>query len=201
MRKIIKIDKAKCNGCGKCIPDCKEGALRIVNGKAELISEAACDGLGACLGSCPQGAITIVEQDTQSFVCPGSRAVNLEKSGSKLSNWPVQIRLAPVNAQYFHNADILIAADCVPFAFSDFHSALLRDKILLVGCPKLDDIELYREKIGRILAENDVRSITYARMEVPCCAGLVPVIQGAIRACGKNIPFETVTISIRGERL
>jgi NAD-dependent dihydropyrimidine dehydrogenase PreA subunit len=201
MHKIIKIDKVKCNGCGKCIPDCKEGALRIVNGKAELISEAACDGLGACLGACPQGAITIVEQNAQPFVCPGSKSVNLKKNGSKLSNWPVQIRLAPVNAEYFHNADILISADCVGFAFADFHSALLGDKVLLVGCPKLDDIELYREKIGRIIAENNVRSITYARMEVPCCAGFIPVIRAAISASGKEIPFEIVTIGIKGERL
>jgi NAD-dependent dihydropyrimidine dehydrogenase PreA subunit len=222
-RKIIRIDQAKCNGCGLCLPDCKEGAIQIINGKAGLISDAACDGLGACLGHCPQGAITIEEREArpfdeqatvvspQPFKCPGSKAMVFSrehgKSGlsqtdsSEISNWPVQLRLVPVNAPYFNGADLLISADCVPFAYPNFHQELLKGKILLVGCPKLDDLDLYREKIKQIIKTNQVRSITYAYMEVPCCLGLLGIIKEAITASTKDIPFKQAMISVKGARV
>lgn len=228
-RKIIKIDEGKCNGCGECIPNCKEGALAIVNGKARLVSEVYCDGLGACLGHCPQGAISIEERDAAAFDekkvakhlaqkapcgCPSSRPIDLggqkssavsshasHKSEPELRNWPVQIKLVPVNAPYFKNADLLIAADCAPFAYPDFHSKLLKDKILLVGCPKLDDIDLYKAKIADIIKDNDIRSVTHVHMEVPCCFGLIGVIEDAIEASGKKIPFNDITVSIKGEKV
>lgn len=278
-RKIIKIDEAKCTGCGLCIPNCPEGALQIIDGKARLISDLFCDGLGACIGHCPEGAITIEEREAQAYDekkvmgnivkqgknvvkahlehlkehnettflkqaidflkeknieipfekevfqnarkhelgfsgCPGSKMIDFGKkkaSGkeirpsskgvSELRQWPIQIMLVPPHAPYFKNADLLIAADCIPFAYADFHDDLLKGKILLVGCPKLDDIETYKEKITQIIKNNDLNSITCAHMEVPCCFGLVSVIQEAISASGKEIPFKEVTISIRGERL
>jgi len=223
-RKIIKIDEDKCNGCGLCIPNCAEGALQIVDGKAKLVSEVFCDGLGACLGHCPEDAITIEEREAESFdekkvhehlhemgKCPGSQAIDFshkdEKSGkphtpgaSQLRQWPVQITLVPVHAPYFKGADLLIAADCVPFAYPDFHHDLLKGKILLVGCPKLDDATRYSEKFTQIFKENDIKSITCAHMEVPCCFGMVSVVQEALAASGKNIPFKEVTIGIKGEK-
>ncbi len=190
-RKIIKIDETKCNGCGLCVPNCAEGALRIINGKARLVSEVSCDGLGACLGHCPQGAISIEDRETSSG--PGS--------GSRLRQWPVQIRLVPSNAPYLKDADVLIAADCVPFAYANFHEDLLKGKVLLIGCPKLDDAAYYREKITEILKENAIRSITYAHMEVPCCFGLIGAIKEAISVSGKKIPFKEIVIGIQGERI
>ena len=229
-RKIINIDEDKCNGCGLCIPNCKEGALKIVNGKARLVSEVFCDGLGACLGHCPQGAITIEERDAQAFDekkvaehlnkeklpcgCPGSMVMDMRKekvdSGarvkaqgareeSQLRQWPVQIMLVPPNAPYFKGADLLIAADCVPFAYPGFHSRFLRGKIVLVGCPKLDNIEVYKEKILAIIKDNDIRSVTNVHMEVPCCFGLVGIIEDAIARAKKKVPFEDVTITIKGD--
>jgi NAD-dependent dihydropyrimidine dehydrogenase PreA subunit len=227
-RKIIRIDEDKCNGCGECVPNCAEGALKIIGGKARLVSDVFCDGLGACLGHCPQGAITIEEREAEAFDekkahahkasgeklpcgCPGSMSMDLKRrsvkaqapSGarteSELSQWPVQIRLVPPEAPYFNGADLLIAADCVPFAYPDFHRDLLRGKAVLVGCPKLDDLEHYRDKIGRILKANAIKSVTYAHMEVPCCFGLIDVIKQAIAASGKKIPFSEVTVGIRGE--
>ena len=233
-RKIIRIDEDKCNGCGECVPNCAEGALKIVDGKARLVSDVFCDGLGACLGHCPQDAITIEEREARDFDerkatehktmqdaahhshgharCPGSKMMDLTekhtrekaacptgKSPSELRQWPVQIMLVPPNAPYFNGADLLIAADCVPFAYPDFHRDLLKGKVLLVGCPKLDDADFYREKIGQIVKLNDVRSITYAHMEVPCCSGLIGITKDAIKASGKDIPFKDVTVSIRGE--
>jgi NAD-dependent dihydropyrimidine dehydrogenase PreA subunit len=186
-RKIIKIDEKKCNGCGECVPNCAEGALRIIDGKARLVSDVFCDGLGACLGHCPQGAITIEERDAEAF------------GRTELRQWPVQIMLVPPIAPYFNNADLLIAADCVPFAYPDFHRELLKGKILLVGCPKLDDLSLYKDKISQILKANNIKSVTYAHMEVPCCFGLIGVVEDAITASGKNIPFNNVTVSIGGE--
>lgn len=229
-RKIIKIDEEKCDGCGLCIPSCAEGALKIIDGKARLASDALCDGLGACLGHCPQGAITIEEREAAEFdetkvekhahhhnagiSCPGSKVLDLtgkkesiRKGGSahnmesQLMQWPVQIMLVPPSAPYFKDADLLIAADCVPFAYPDFHEGLLKGKILLVGCPKLDDIEAYKEKIAAIVKNNDIKSITCAHMEVPCCFGMIAVIKGAIAELCKNIPFKEIVISIRGERL
>lgn len=214
-RKIIKIDEKKCTGCRLCITNCAEGAIKIINGKARLISDVLCDGLGACLGHCPERAITIEERDAVPFDekvvekkprglcgCPSSNVMSLPRHRkSHLSNWPVQIKLLPANAPYFKGADILIAADCVPFAYPEFHEKLLRGKILMVGCPKLDDIELYKEKIAEILKTNDIKSITYAHMEVPCCFGLVSVIKEAIEDSKKNVPFKESVISIHGEVL
>lgn len=226
-RKIVNINEEKCNGCGLCIPNCPEGAIKIIDGKARLVSDSLCDGLGACLGHCPQGAITIEERDAEDFderkvalhkheghACPGSAIMDFRKKNktvknnkagvkmeSQLSQWPVQIMLVPPNAPYLKDADILIAADCVPFAYADFHEKLLKGKILLVGCPKLDDIDFYKEKIAQILKSNNITSVTYARMEVPCCSGLVGVIKEAIVGSGKPVPFEEIVISIKGERL
>lgn len=272
-RKIIKIDDSKCNGCGKCIPNCPEGAIQMIDNKARLISDLFCDGLGACIGHCPQGAITIeereavpydekkvmenivkhgrnttiahlkhlkdhgetgyykeaveylkskgmdvpVEEPTShhshgAFGCPGSRVMEMKredaqasgagkavKADSELRQWPVQIMLVPVHAPYFDGADLLIAADCVPFAYPNFHSELLKGRILLVGCPKLDDMSVYKEKISTIVKDNNIKSLTYAHMEVPCCYGLIGVIEDAIEASGKKVPFRDVTITIRGE--
>ena len=222
-RKIIKIDEAKCNGCGECLPNCKEGALRIIGGKAKLASEAACDGLGACLGHCPQNAITIEERESDPFkestgaqhhhgqggACPGAKAMSFElqnrgaaAAGSRtsaISNWPVQLKLVPVNALYFENSDLLISSDCVPFAYPDFHRDLLKDKVLLVACPKLDDIDLYREKLSQIFKSHRIKTVTYAYMEVPCCLGLLGIIQEAIDDSGKAVPFNKVMIGIKGE--
>lgn len=228
-RKIIKIDEEKCNGCGLCIPNCPEGALQIIGGKARIVKDLFCDGLGACLGHCPQGALTIEVRDAEPFdekkvkehmanknapcACPGSKMMDFtdkrprssvpRASGapSQLRQWPVQIMLVPPTAPYFKNADLLIAADCVPFAYADFHEELLKGNILLVGCPKLDDIEIYGEKIAEIVKSGGIKSITYARMEVPCCAGLVGIIKDAISASGRKIPFKEVVIGIKGDRL
>lgn len=224
-RNIIKIDEEKCNGCGLCIINCHEGALKVVDGKARLVGESLCDGLGACIGHCPQGAITIEQREAQEYSqakiveeqpcgCPSAKAVDFGIRGSgpvskntvlsgdsELRHWPVQIRLLPVDAPYLSGADILIAADCVPFAYAQFHQDLLKGKILLVGCPKLDDLALYRGKIGQILKNNKVKSVTYARMEVPCCSGLTNVIQDAISQAKKEIPFTEVVISIKGARI
>jgi MinD superfamily P-loop ATPase containing an inserted ferredoxin domain len=276
-RKIIKIDEDKCNGCGLCIPNCPEGALQIIDGKARLVSDLFCDGLGACIGHCPQGAINIEEREAQVYDekkvmdnivkqgkntiiahlkhlkehnefaylkvamdylvtkgikirpgdltdtvasgpcgCPGSKvsqrapedsqksarpATEKRLTPSRLETWPVQLKLVPAFAPFLNDADILIASDCVPFAYADFHEELLRGKILLVGCPKLDDIQYNKEKISQIIANNDIRSITHAHMEVPCCSGFISIIKDAIAASGKNIPFSDVMISIKGERL
>lgn len=227
-RKIINIDESKCNGCGLCIPNCREGALRIVDGKARLVNDVLCDGLGACLGHCPQGAITIEERDARPFDekkveehisaihkpsgCPGSRIIDRRDGSAKrdpvkhagevseLRQWPIQIMLVPEKAPYLNGVDLLIAADCVPFAYGAFHDDILKGKTLLVGCPKLDDMDLYSEKIGRIIKDNDIISITYAHMEVPCCSGLIGVIQDAIAESGKDITFKDITITVSGER-
>lgn len=202
-RKIIKIDESKCTGCGDCVPNCAEGALQIVNGKARLVSEVFCDGLGACLGHCPEDAITIEEREAKTFdasSCPGSKVMDF-KGTSELRQWPVQLKLVPPFAPYLKNADLLIAADCVPFAYANFHLELLKGKVILIGCPKLDDSEFYVEKITQVLKENNIKSITCAHMEVPCCFGFVSVIKQAISASGKDIPFKEITIGIKGERI
>ncbi|MEW6101501.1 MAG: 4Fe-4S binding protein [Candidatus Omnitrophota bacterium] len=270
-RQIIKIDEKKCNGCGLCIPNCPEGALQVIDGKARLISDLFCDGLGACIGHCPQGAITIEERQAEEYDerkvmanvvkqgenvirahlehlkshgqtkylnealgflrekgieiqpahahahaggCPGSKMMEfkprkakttkearVDSLESELSHWPVQIMLVPAYAPYLQDADLLIAADCVPFAYANFHQDLLKGKIVLVGCPKLDDLEAYRKKFSQILEFNNIKSIAYAHMEVPCCFGLVGVIKEAIKGSGKEIPFKEIVISIKGEKL
>ncbi len=207
-RQIIAIDEKRCNGCSLCIPNCPEGAIQIIDNKARLLSELFCDGLGACLGHCPQGAISIEEREAQEY--SETRAMeNIIKQGrrttapvaSKLRQWPVQLMLVPAHAPYLQDADLLIAADCVAFAYAGFHEDLLKGRILLVGCPKLDDTEIYEEKIGQILKNNDIKSLTYAHMEVACCFGLVGIIQSAIQESGKNVPFKEIIISITGEKI
>ena len=277
-RKIIKIVLDKCTGCGLCIPNCPEGALQIIDGKARLISDLFCDGLGACLGHCPEGAIVIEEREAEKYDekkvmanivkqgkntikahlihlrdhgekelldlaieylnennpeinvpelvhggedghsghgggCPGSKMRDMRKEENKetktevgeltpeIQNWPVQIMLVPVHAPYFNGADLLIAADCVPFAYPKFHQDLLKGKILLIGCPKLDDNGLYAEKLGQIIKDNDIKSVTVAHMEVPCCFGILQSVEAAIEASGKNIAMKEATIGIKGNRI
>ncbi len=238
-RKIVRIDEEKCNGCGLCIPNCAEGALQIIDGKAKLITDKFCDGLGACLGHCPEDAITVIEREAEEFDekavevhlhkqkevepqpepkpqpvftgCPSSRAMHFKapeaeerasstaSSVSQLIQWPVQLKLVPVNAPYFQDADLLIAADCVPFAYPNFHQDFLKGKAVVVGCPKLDDIQLYKEKLTEIFKSNSIKSVTVPYMEVPCCFGLVKVTEDAIAASGKNIPFKKIKVGIRGD--
>ncbi len=234
-RKIVKIDEEKCSGCGLCIPNCAEGALQIVDGKAKLMSEKFCDGLGACLGHCPEDAITVIEREAEEFDekavevhlhkeqeaqpkpqpvfvgCPSSRAMQFKVAEAKsesasvtpavsqLSHWPVQLKLVPVTAPYFQDADLLIAADCVPFAYPDFHRDFMKGKAVVVGCPKLDDNQYYKEKLTEIFKTNSIKSITLPYMEVPCCFGLVKATEDAIAASGKNIPLKKVKIGIRGD--
>jgi len=283
-RKIVRIDEERCNGCGLCIPNCAEGALKIIEGKAKLISDKFCDGLGACLGYCPQDAITITEREAEDFDeklvenhlhkkkdtkfvpesepkpqppskpepaplftplespaiyggddinkvsipyrkggvkapsfltgftgCPSSRAMHFEVSKSRmegspeipstsmLSQWPVQLKLVPVDATYFQNADLLVVADCVPFAYPNFHRDFLKGKAMVVGCPKLDDIQFYKEKLTEIFKNNSIKSVTVPYVEVPCCFGLVKATEDAIAASGKKIPFKKVKIGIQGE--
>ncbi len=305
-RQIITIDEDLCTGCGLCIPNCPEGALQIIDGKARLVSDLSCDGLGACIGHCPEGAMKTETREAEPYDeskvmenivrggpnvitahlahlrdhnqdeyfrealaclvdrdieipaeffepacrcgdldrsaavpfrapadspvratggCPGSRIVNFETDAacastarpssapgtaspsapedrpSRLRQWPVQIMLVPPNAPFLNGADLLVAADCVPFAYAGFHENLLSGKVLLVGCPKLDDAEHYLEKLTAMFKGNDVRSVTVAHMEVPCCTGLVRLVERAIRESGKNIPFEARMIGIKGKEM
>jgi len=259
-RQIIRIDEDECDGCGRCVIACAEGAIQIIEGKARLVSEKYCDGLGACLGECPQGALTIEEREAQefseeavgrpfgatlrvtlqgrpngrhlasmadrrsdkqapaqagqqspAFVCPSaaSRVIQRREAGepmadgaegapSMLGNWPVQLRLAPVQAPYFEGARLLIAADCVPFSFADFHRQCLAGRVLLVGCPKLDEMELYRRKLAAIFAQDDIESVDVAYMEVPCCFGLAHIVREALEESGKSIPATLTKFAIAG---
>jgi len=212
MRKIIKINEEKCDGCGLCIPNCPEGAMQIIDNKARLVSDLFCDGLGACIGHCPKQAITIEEREAEEHDekkasacgCPGANGLQNQGIGntkSQLRQWPVQLMLVPHSAPYLDNSDLLIAADCVPFAYAAFHESLLKGKIVLVSCPKFDNTELYQNKITEIFKHNKINSITYAYMEVPCCFGLVNIIKDAIRNSGKDVPFSEAVISIKGERI
>lgn len=266
-RNIIKIDEDKCNGCGICVTACHEGALRIINGKAKLISEAYCDGLGACLPECPTGAITIEEREADAFDeeavknnmaraqqshenhdhthqhahghdyenhahghdhehpshhghghfggCPGSRARafdrkpvikseqaapsgNVQRSESQLRQWPCQIKLVHPQAPYFENAHLLIAADCTAYAYANIHDEFMKNKITLIGCPKLDAVD-YSEKLTAILASNNIKSVTVLRMEVPCCGGIVQAVKNALMASGKMIPWQVTIITTDGQ--
>jgi NAD-dependent dihydropyrimidine dehydrogenase PreA subunit len=226
-RSIVKIDEELCDGCGLCVPSCAEGALQIIDGKARLVSDKFCDGLGACLGECPRGAITIEERDADHFDevavqkhlgtreepelpcgCPGSalRTIACEEEPanvrqapvkSELTHWPVQLMLVPAGAPFLKGADILIAADCVPFKVPDFHSRYLQGKALLVGCPKLDNLDFYRRKLKEIFAAARPKSITVLRMEVPCCGGIVHAVQEARDQSAPNLPVTVHTIGIR----
>ena len=269
-RNIIKINEKKCNGCSLCIPNCPEGAIQIIDGKARLISDLFCDGLGACIGHCPEGAITIEEREAEPYDekkvmkniakqgknvikahlehlkghgeeeylkqalnylkakniktdfnkksrnefhgCPGSRMIDLRnkkketssnskvRQQSELIQWPVQLALVNPNAPYFKNVDLLLAADCVPFAYPNFHSDFLKSKSLIIGCPKLDDAKFYEEKLIDILKSNHIKSITIVNMEVPCCFGLQNIAENAIRKSGKKIPLRQTIITISGEK-
>lgn len=255
IRKIIHIDKEKCNGCGLCASACHEGAIGMVNGKAQLLREDYCDGLGDCLPACPTGAITFVQREAAAYDeaavkehlknreaasvkpavsanhaapvfsgCPGSRMRSMQRKNtentsagsntasgtasnavtagnapeSQLTQWPVQIKLAPTNAPYFDNARLLIAADCTAFAYGNFHEKFIKNHITLIGCPKLDDVD-YSEKLTEIIRNNNIREISIVRMEVPCCGGIVMAVQNALKQSGKMIPWQVVTISVDGK--
>ena len=230
-RRIIHIDESRCNGCGLCAAACHEGAIEMVDGKARLTREDYCDGLGDCLPACPTGAITFEEREAPAYDhaavmaaraardaaqsaplpcgCPGSqsRAIRRPEAApaageipSELRQWPVQIKLAPVNAPWFDGCDLLIAADCTAYAYGAFHRDFIRGRVTLVGCPKLDEGD-YSEKLTAILAQNDVRSVTVARMSVPCCGGIQRAAELAVSASGKQIPLRTVVIGTDGALL
>lgn len=294
-RKLITIDEELCNGCGNCTPNCPEGALQIIDGKARLVSDLICDGLGACIGDCPLGAISVEEREALPYdekkvmdniskqgintikahlkhlkdhneaeylrqaldylnekkikipddfkeefktdkakkdeagtvcaagTCPGSQIHDLSKKNThkvkpgiwkeslkrhseneaqretQLKHWPIQIKLVAPNAPFLQNSDLLIAADCVPFTHPDFHEKFLKEKVLLIGCPKFDDAQFYLKRISDIINSNDIKSITVVYMEVPCCSGLIAIVQEAIKSSGKIIPFAAAKISLRGE--
>ena len=231
IRRIIQIDREKCNGCGACAEACHEGAIAMVDGKAELMRDDYCDGLGDCLPACPTGAITFVEREAAAYDeqavmenkqkkmrkegmtlpcgCPGSQSRQIKRAEdpragaqcaaqeSRLSQWPVQIKLVPVNAPYFDGAKLLIAADCTAYAYAAFHERFMRGHITLVGCPKLDSVD-YAEKLTEIIRENDVKSVTVVRMEVPCCGGLERAAVTALKNSGKFIPWQVVTVTLDG---
>lgn len=212
IRRIIHIDTEKCSGCGLCAKACHEGAIDIVDGKARLTREHYCDGLGDCLPACPEGAITFEEREAPAYdeaavrrtkqqkagVCPGSAIGNLAEPDSTLGNWPVQIKLAPVNAPYFDGAELLIAADCTAYAYADFHTRFMAGRVTLIGCPKLDGVD-YTGKLAQILSCNNIHSVTVVRMEVPCCGGLEFAAKNALTASGKDIPWNVVTLTIDGK--
>ncbi len=246
-RSIVHIDRDKCTGCGLCVSACHEGALQLVDGKAQLVRDDYCDGLGACIGECPHDAIRIEVREAAPFdaalvaahaasaapvppvpACPSAQAPGTAVAGggtpalsgcpsarqrilqppatdptappsaSSLSNWPTQLKLVPVQAAVFQGADLLLSADCVPFAYAAFHADLLAGRVVLQACPKLDDAAFYRDKLTALLAANDIRSVTVARMEVPCCGGLTAIVCEALAASGKTVPLEVVTIGIEG---
>jgi ferredoxin len=230
IRKIIKIDERKCDGCGLCVSACHEGAIALVDGKAKLLRDDYCDGLGNCLPVCPTGAITFEEREAAEYDeaavqanmenkqhetlqcgCPGTHSQAIKRgdnSKSKcehtihaethLNQWPVQIKLVPQNAPYFNNANLLIAADCSAYAYGNFHSEFMKNRITIIGCPKLDDVD-YSNKLTAILKTNDIKSVTVTRMEVPCCSGIENAIKTALQNCGKMIPWQVVIISTEGE--
>ena len=228
IRRIIKIDQEKCNGCGACATACHEGAIDMVNGKAVLTREDYCDGLGDCLPNCPTGAITFEEREApayneaavkaaqaakraQACGCPGEQAKTIAEpqsstaqvttaAPSELRQWPVQIKLVPANAPFFDGAKLLIAADCTAYAYGNFHQEFIRGHVTLIGCPTLDAVD-YSEKLAQIIAQNDIRSITVTRMEVPCCGGIEHAVKQALAKSGKLIPWQVVTISADGRIL
>ena len=227
IRKIIRIDEEKCNGCGACASACHEGAIGMVNGKAKLLREDYCDGLGDCLPACPTDAISFEEREAPAYDeaavlaakaakaethtggCPGSRSRSFARPDtaqpegeipSELTQWPVQLRLAPTKAPYFDGADLLIAADCSAFSYAAFHRDFIRGKTTLIGCPKLDPVD-YSEKLAEIFRRNDIRGISVVRMEVPCCGGLTLAVQKALAASGKDIPLSVTILSTDGKIL
>lgn len=239
IRRIIQIDQEKCNGCGACAAACHEGAIAMVDGKAQLMRDDYCDGLGDCLPTCPTEAITFVQREAAAYDeaavkmnmakkasesvpcgCPGSQAKAIVRevqsesgdkpanascmaepqTSSQLSQWPVQIKLAPFKAPYFDNANLLVAADCSAYAYGDFHNQFIKNKIVLIGCPKLDSVD-YSEKLTEIIRQNEIKSVTVVRMEVPCCGGIEQAVKKALQDSGKFIPWQIVTISTDGKIL
>jgi len=209
IRKIVKIDVNKCNGCGACTSACHEGAIAMIDGKAALIRDDYCDGLGDCLPACPTGAISFEEREAAAYDHEAVMAKMAEKKKEKqpaaeiescLSQWPVQIKLVPLRAPYFNGADLLIAADCTAYAYGNFHQKFIHGRVTIVGCPKLDAVD-YSEKLAEIFRQNEIKSITLTRMEVPCCGGLEFAVKKALAASGKDIPLEVVTISTTGQIL
>ena len=256
IRKMVKIDEEKCNGCGDCVPSCAEGAIQIIDGKARLLADNLCDGLGACLGDCPVGAITIEEREAEEFDeaavdehlkeigreplphhdateapaaggcpsaavksfaapagggCPSARMMNFSETPaeeaaevssrpSRLAQWPVQLHLVPPTAPFFQGADVVLAADCAPFAYADFQEDLLKGKALAIACPKLDDTSPYVDKLTAMITQSNIKSLTVVHMEVPCCNGLISMARQALANSGRDIPFETVCIGIRGDK-
>lgn len=219
IRKIIEINEEKCNGCGACAAACHEGAIGMVEGKAKLLRDDYCDGLGDCLPACPTGAISFVEREAAAYDeaavlaakgggCPGSRARAMKPveyaaqpvQGSQLRQWPVQIKLVPIRASWMDGAKLLIAADCTAYAYANFHQDFIRGRITLVGCPKLDAVD-YSGKLTEIIRNNDIRSVTVVRMEVPCCGGMEFAVRNALQESGKSIPWNVVTISTDGQIL
>jgi NAD-dependent dihydropyrimidine dehydrogenase PreA subunit len=199
-RRIITIDEAKCNGCGLCAKACHEGAIGMVSGKAKLLREDYCDGLGDCLPACPMNAISFEEREAPAYneaavlaAKKSRKVIPFEKIPSRLTNFPVQIKLVAPNAPYFEGADLLIAADCTAFAYGNFHGDFMGGKVTLIGCPKLDGVN-YAEKLTQIFRYNNIRSITVTRMTVPCCGGLPYAVKTALENCGKDIPLQIVTI-------
>lgn len=236
MRKIVKIDEEKCNGCGICIPSCAEGALKIIDGKARLVSEKYCDGLGACLAECPEGAIAIEERPADEFDetavkeyleaeqnaaedlpcgCASStvrqitRDAEAEPAGeggqqaqpSLLGHWPVQLTLVPPGAPFLNGVDLMLVADCVPFAYGNFHRDFLQGHSVIVACPKLDDFDAHQAKLNEVLKKSDIKSLTVVHMEVPCCSGLIHLARQALLASEKSIPLRDITISMHGDIL
>ena len=229
VRKIIKINAEKCNGCGLCAEACHEGAIIMVEGKAKLLRDDYCDGLGNCLPVCPTDAITFEEREAAAYDeaavkaraaqemkpllcgCPGSSARSLDHAGhgqktapesavSELRQWPVKIKLVPINAPYFNDARVLVAADCAAYACGNFHDQFMKGKITIIGCPKLDNID-YSEKLTEIVKGNNIKSVTVIRMEVPCCGGIEHAVIGALKNSGKLLPWQVVTLSTGGEVL
>lgn len=211
-RRVIHIDQDKCNGCGACASACHEGAIGMVNGKARLMRDDYCDGLGDCLPACPTNAITFVEREAAPY---DEAAVQANKAAlqdgeaddaafaptvSRLQQWPVQIKLAPVNAPYFDGAKLLVAADCSAYAYGDFHNRFIKGHVTLIGCPKLDNVD-YSEKLAEIIKNNNIKSVTIVRMEVPCCGGLELAAKKALQESGKFIPWQVVTLSLDGQIL
>ena len=236
IRKIIRIDEEKCNGCGLCAKACHEGAIEMVDGKAKLVRENFCDGFGDCLPNCPTGAITFEEREAPEYDreavkkaqedrkteevkrmhheggCPGSKMMRLAqteaesapvfagKPVSRLGQWPCQIKLVPTQAPFFDGAKLLIAADCTAYACANMHEEFMRGKITIIGCPKLDAVD-YTDKLTEIIKNNDIKSVTIVRMEVPCCGGLQRAAENALKAAGKFIPWQVVVISRDGRIL
>lgn len=195
IRTIIKIDEQKCNGCGICAAACHEGAIEIIDNKAKLVRENFCDGFGDCLPGCPAGAISFEEREAPAY---DEKAVKQAKAlQSALTNWPVQIKLAPIQAPYFAGADLLIAADCTAYAYANFHSDFIKNRVALIGCPKLDAVS-YKEKLSEIISNNRIASILLVRMEIPCCGGLEVAVKNALDESGKDISMRTVIISRSG---